>query len=137
MEAVDKIKKLMENVNEIRRLFLQKIPKWKAEPKTYDKTRWGFVEGDNDGWYNSQTVTLHFGSWCGTYGDSSTYKQIDLDGSIFRNHFMKYLNNNKEQIMMAVADSIEKEAVLLKADAEKELNKQLSKLQELENQPQP
>lgn len=137
MEAVSKIKKLLENVNEIRRLFLQKIPKWKAEPSTYDKTRYGFVEGDCDGWYKGQTITMHFGAWMGTYGDSSTYKQIDLDGEIFRRRLLKYLNDNKQSIMLAIADSMEEEAALLKKEAESELNQQLSKLQELENEPQP
>lgn len=136
MDAVSNIKRLMNNVNEIRRLFLQKIPLWKSDPGHYDKTKWGFEEGDHDGWYKGQAITIHFGSWAGTYGDSSTYKQIDLDGDIFRKHLLKYLNTHKEQIMMAVADSIEQEAVSLKTDAEMELNTQLSKLQEL-SKPQP
>lgn len=131
MEAVNKIKVLLENVNEIRGLFLQKIPRWKADSATYDKTRWGFVDGDCDGWYKGQAITMHFGAWAGTYGDSSTYKQIDLDGDIFRRRLLKYLNDNQEQIMLAIADSIENEAALIKKDAEHELNQQLSKLQEL------
>lgn len=137
MEAVSKIKNLLENVNEIRRLFLQKIPRWKADPATYDKRRWGFTEGEGDGYYKGQAIRMHFGAWCGTYGDSSTYKQIDLDGDIFRRHLLKYLNDNQEQIMLAVADSMENEAALLKKEAESELNQQLSKLQELENESQP
>ena len=131
MEAVSKIKILIETVNEIRRLFTQKIPKWKADPATYDKTRYGFVQGDCDGYYASQAITMHFGAWCGTYGDSSTYKQIDLDGDTFRRNLLKYLNDNQKQIMLAVADSMEKEAALLKKEAESELNQQLSKLHEL------
>jgi hypothetical protein len=133
MTAVNKIKALLENANEIRRLFLQKIPKWKADRATYDKTRWGFSEGEGDGYYKGQAITIHFGAWAGTYGDSSTYKQIDLDGSIFRMRFLKYLNDNQETIMLAIADAMEKDAALLKNDAESELNQQLSKLKELEN----
>lgn len=130
--ATETIKKLRHDVNEIRRLFLQKIPKWLADKKQFDKTQWGFVEGDNDGWYKGQTITIHFGAWCGVYGNSSVYKEIDLDGEVFRNHFLSYLNKNKEAIMLSVADSIENEAKSLKADAEAELNKQLSNLAELE-----
>lgn len=131
MKTVDLVKKLRENVSQIKDLFLRKIPKWKADPKNFDKTRWGFVEGDNDGWYRDQTLTVHFGSWAGTYGDSSVYKQIDLNGEIFRDHFLKYLNNNKEQIMMAIADSIEDEAKGLVDKASKELNEQLQMMEEL------
>jgi hypothetical protein len=134
METVEIVKKLRRNVNSIRNLFLQKIPKWKAEPKTYDKTSWGFEERDNDGWYKDQAITLHFSSWAGTYGDSSVYKQIDLDGDIFRKHFMAYLNNNKESIMLAVADSIEKEAKTLVDKASSELNKQLESIKELQEE---
>jgi hypothetical protein len=132
MEAVSKIKRLMENANEIRRLFLQKIPKWKADKATWDKTRWGFTEGEGDGYYKGQSMTIHFGAWAGTYGDSSTYKQIDLDGAIFKSRLLKYLNDNQEKIMLAVADSMEKDAALLKESAETELKQQLSKLTELE-----
>lgn len=132
MTTVETIKKLTNNVNEIRRLFLQKIPTWLKNRKHYDKIRWGFVEGDNQGWYKGQTITVHFGAWCGTYGDSSTYKQIDLDGDVFRKHFLSYLNANKEAIMLAVADSIEAEAKGLKANAQQELTDQMNMLSELD-----
>lgn len=131
MENVEKIKRLLNNATEIKDLFQKKIPIWKAEPQKYDKTRWGFEQGNNDGWYADQTITLHFGAWAGTYGCSSVYKKIDLDGGIFRQHFLRYLNNNKEQIMLAVAESIEKEATDLKEKAEAELNKELTKLQNI------
>lgn len=128
METVEKIKKLIRNAEQIKDLFNKKIPMWQREPSTYDKTRWGFVQGDFDGWYKDQAITLHFGAWMGTYGDSSTYKQIDLDGDVFKQHFLLYLNKNRKEVMMAVADSIEKEAVLLKEKAQNELNSELSNL---------
>jgi hypothetical protein len=136
MDNVTKIKKLRANAERIKDLFAKKIPMWQSDPKHFDKTRWGFVQGDNDGWYESQTVTLHFGAWAGVYGDGSTYKEIDLDGDIFREHFMKYLNSHKSEIMMGVAASIEAEAAKLKIDAEAELNKELTQLKELST-PQP
>jgi hypothetical protein len=131
MTTTEKIKKLMNNVNEIRCLFLDKIPKWLKDRKTYDKIRWGFEEGNGRDFYEGQQITTHFGAWCGTYGDSSTYKSISLDGDVFKDHFLKYLNKNKEQIMLAIADSIEAEAKLLKADAQKELTDQLVKLDQI------
>lgn len=133
LPATEAIKILMENTNEIRRLFLQKIPTWTKDPKEYDKTSWGFEQGNHNDWYKGQEITLHFGAWCGTYGDSSTYKQISLDGEIFRKHFLNYLNRNKEQIMMALADSIESEAKQLKTEAASELQKEMDKLTALEN----
>lgn len=131
MQTRELVKSLLDNANEIRRLFLQKIPLWKSEPHTYDKTRWGFVQGDNDGWYKGSTIELHFGAWCGTYGDSSTYKQITLDGEIFRKHFLNYLNSNKEKIMLTIADSIELEAKEHANKAKEELTKELNGLNEL------
>lgn len=128
METVEKIKKLRHNADQIKDLFVKKIPMWQADPETFDKTRWGFVQGDNDGWYSSQTITLHFGAWAGVYGNSSVYKQIDLDGDVFRAHFLKYLNNHRAEIMMGVAESIEVEAAGLKSNAEAELNKEMQEL---------
>lgn len=133
MEALKQIKKLLENVNQIRNLFINKIPMWNKDRDTYDKVRVGFVEGGSDGWYDDCETIIHFAAWCGTYGSSSTYKQIDLDGDVFKKHFMKYLNNNKQAIMMGMAESIENEARELKSKAEDELNGELAKLKELED----
>lgn len=105
---------------------------WKANKDTYDKTRFGFVEGGSDGWYESCETNIHFGAWTGTYGNSSTYKQIDLDGDIFKKHFVKYLNANKESIMMSIANQIESEASDLKEAAQKEIDSQNALLAELD-----
>lgn len=133
MEALKQVKKLLTNVNQIKDLFQRKIPMWHADKKTYDKTRFGFVEGGSDGWYKDCEINIHFAAWCGTCGSSDTYKQIELDGDVFKKHLMLYLNKNKETIMMSIAESIENEAKDLKSKAEKELNDELSKLKELDN----
>lgn len=133
MSHLEKIKKLLTNANEIKDLFQVKIPLWNENKSTYDKTRYGFVEGGSDGWYRDCETNIHFAAWAGTYGDSSTYKQIELDGAVFKEQFLKYLNSNKEEIMMSIAKSLEKEAKSLKSKAEEELNLQMSKLKELDN----
>jgi len=132
MKNLEQIKKLLANANEIKDLFERKIPMWKANKDTYDKTRFGFVEGGSDGWYKTCETNIHFGAWAGTYGDSSTYKQIDLDGDIFKKHFVNYLNRNKQEIMMAIAKQIEEEAKKLKDEAKKELDAELALLTELD-----
>ena len=131
MENFEQIKKLLRNSKEIRDLFGVKIPMWRAKKDTYDKTRFGFVEGGSDGWYTSCETNIHFSAWAGTYGDSSTYKQIDLDGDVFKEHFVKYLNLNKEAIMMAIAEQIDQEAKSLKSEAEAELKEQFKILNDL------
>lgn len=125
-ENIDRIKKLLRNASEIKNLFKILIPKWKANPNHYDKTRYGFAGGDGDGWY--KPCTLHFQAWAGTYGCSSTYKQIDTDPDVFNEHLIKWLNNHKEDVMLGIAESIEAEASSLKAEAEKELQKQADML---------
>jgi hypothetical protein len=129
METLAIIKGLQAAATEIRNLFLNKIPKWQRDPKTYDKVRYGFVEGSNDGWYKPTEV--HFGAWCGVYGDSSTYREFNIDESIFKKHFLNYLNVNKKEIMLAIANSIESEAKGLADKAQSELNTELNKLKEL------
>ncbi len=133
MENLEQLKKLIKNSDQIKDLFERKIPLWQSQKEKYDKTRYGFVEGGSDGWYKSCEINVHFAAWSGCYGDSSTYKQIDLDGDVFKKHFIQYLNSNKKEIMMAIAIQIENEAKQLKNDAEKELNEQLSLLRGLEN----
>lgn len=133
METFEKIKKLRKNAEEIKSLFNDLIPRWKADPEFYDKVRFGFKEGGSDGWYESCESLIHFEAWCGTYGSSSTYSQIDMDGDVFKVHFLKYLNENKKEIMMAIADSIEKEAKSLKEKAEEEIKAKLLELSELDN----
>lgn len=133
MKNFEQIKKLRKNAKEIKTLFNELIPKWQADRKTYDKTRFGFKEGGSDGWYKSCESLIHFEAWCGTYGDSSTYSQISMDGDVFKAHFLKYLNENKKEIMLSIADSIEKEAKSLKEKAEEEVKVQLLELSELDN----
>lgn len=133
MEKFEQIKKLRKNAEAIKKLFNELIPKWKEDPKYYDKTSFGFREGGSGGWYKNCESLIHFEAWCGTYGDSSTYKQIDMDGDVFKTHFLKYLNANKKEIMMSIANSIELEAKTLKEKAEEEIKAQLSELDELDN----
>ncbi len=56
-----------------------------------------------------------------------------MDGDVFKIHFLKYLNANKKEIMLSIAESIEKEAKSLKEKAEEEVKAQLSELAELDN----
>ena len=129
MENLETIKKLRKNAGEIRNLFQNKIPKWKSDPHTYDKTGWGFNKDDR---FNACTpISIAFSSHMGTYGDSGCSSECSLSADIFNKHLVDYLNRNKEQIMLSVADSIENEAKTLKEKAESELQAELAKLSEL------
>lgn len=130
MQTVEEIKKLRNNANEIRSLFKSKIPKWESDPKYYDKTDYGF---NKDPRFNAcEAISIAFSSYMGSYGNSGSSTQCSLDKNIFGAHLLKYLNGNKEHIMLAIADSIEREAASLKEKAEKELNAQIESLKELE-----
>lgn len=130
MEALNKIKKLRNNANSIYNLFLQKIPQWKSNRGHYDKIGWGF---NDDSRFNAcEPVSIAFSSHMGTYGSSGCSRQCSLDEDIFKNHLVKYLNKNKETIMLAIAKQMEDEARELKAEAERELKAQLDKLSELD-----
>ena len=63
---------------------------------------------------------------------SGCSSQCSLDTEVFAKHFLAYLNDNAEPIMMEIADRIMKEAASLKENAEKELKQQLESLQTLE-----
>jgi hypothetical protein len=132
MKTVETIKTLKSAANEITQLFNVLIPKWKADIKKYDKVRYGFVGGGSDGWYKSQEQTITFQAWAGVYGDSSTYKQFDPDGEVFKTHLLKVLNDNKEKIMLGVSYSILAEAKTLQSKALEELNEQIAQINDID-----
>jgi len=130
MEALEKIKILRQNANSIIELFNVKIPKWESDKKHYDKVGWGFNQDDR---FNAhKPFSISFDSHMGVYGDSSCSRQCSLDNDIFMRHFLKYLNSHRKQIMLGVAESIQNEALSLKAKAEAELQSQLQMLVQLE-----
>ncbi len=130
MQNLEQIKKLRSNADGIYNLFYKKIPLWESQPKHYDKTGWGFnVDSRFDA---CKSVSISFSSHKGVYGDSGCSSQLSLDDAIFKTHLIKYLNENKESVMLAIAKSIELEAKSLKSKAEEELNLQLSELAELD-----
>lgn len=130
MENNEKIKKLINNANSIYNLFNILIPKWQKDKATFDKVGWGFNEDDR---FNAcKSVSIGFSSHAGVYGNSSCYTQVHLDDDVFKKHLVLYLNNNKETIMLAIAEQIKKEAATLKQKAEKELTDAIEKLQKLE-----
>ena len=129
MENLERIKKLRTNAGAIRELFVQKIPKWLKDPKHYDKVGWGF--NIDNRFQSCSNATISFDSYMEVYGDSGCGRECSLEADIFHNHFVKYLNKNKELIMLEIANSIELEAKSLKEKAEQELNDQLLKLKEL------
>jgi hypothetical protein len=131
MEEVKKVELLLRNADEIRDLFTNKLPRWSANRDKYDKVRVGFGEGSSNGWYQSCETNVWFFAWMCTYGYSSTYKQINLDGDLFKKHFVSYLNKNKESIMMAIADQITEEARSIKEKATKELTEKLNSLEKI------
>lgn len=129
METVDKIKKLKENVNQIRSFFNEKLPRWDENRGRYDKVGYGFNQDDR---FNAcAPISIAFTSKMGVYGDSGCSTQVDLDKDIFNQHFLTYLNKNKKEIMLAIADQIEEEARKLKDKAQLELNAELDKIKEL------
>jgi len=131
MKNLETIQKLRNNVSQIRTLFKEKIKLWAEDEKYYDKTGLGF---NLDNRFSAcSKIEIWFSSWKGVYGDSGCSSQLDLDAEIFKNHLLKYLNLNKEEIMLKIADSIELEAKSLKDNAEEELNSQLKKLSELDD----
>lgn len=136
MKTFEEIKKLKKSSQSIKTLFKELIPEWSENREIYDKIRLGFVQGGSNGWYPDNEILIHFEAWCGTYGDSSTYNQINIDGDVFKKHFLGYLNKNKMQIMMSIAESIDEEAISLKEKAEEEVKSQLAELAELDNDTQ-
>jgi len=131
MKNFEQIEKLRKNVFQIRDLFNVKIPKWNTSQKTFDKT--GAVFNQDHRFSACGKIEIFFSSWMGVYGDSGCSSQCNLDKEVFEEHFVKYLNYNRESIMLAIADSIEKEAKGLKEKAEEEVKTQLAMLAELDN----
>lgn len=128
MKKLDEVKELRKNVSAIRNFFNMNLQKYKQDSRC-DKFNYGFNLDDRFKACQGKTIT--FDSWAGYFGDSGCSNIVRLSPEIFNKHLLRYLNNNKHTIMLAIADSIEKDASSLKGEAEKELQAKLDKLKEL------
>lgn len=130
MKNLDEVKELRKNVSAIRNFLNATLQKYKSDPRI-DKLDYGFNKDKRFAACNGVTVTFY--SLVGSYGSSSCSTIVNLSSDIFNKHLLKYLNDNKNSIMEKIADSIEKDAISLKGEAEKELQAELDKLKELDN----
>lgn len=128
MKKLEELKELRRNVSAIRNFLNSTLQKYKSDTRI-DKLDYGFNKDKRFAACNGVTVT--FDSLVGSYGSSSCSTIVNLSSDIFNKHLLKYLNDNKHSIMEKIANSIEKEAINLKNDAEKELQAELDKLKEL------
>lgn len=128
MKKLDEVKELIRNVASIRNFFNVNLEKYKADSRC-DKFGYGFNQDDRFKACQGKAIT--FDSWAGYFGDSGCSSIVSLSPEIFNKHLLRYLNNNKHTIMLAIADSIEKDAKSIKDEAEKELQIELDKLREL------
>ena len=129
MTNLETIELLLANSNWIKRLFNEKIPFWDKNRTTYDKIGYWFNIDDRFSACSWFTITFDSKMW--TYWNSWCSTQLSLTKEVFKKNLLLYLNNNKKEIMMEIADYIEKEALNYKEEAEKELNEKLLKLNNL------
>lgn len=130
MKKLDEVKELRKNVSAIRNFLNATLQKRKADLRI-DKLEYGFNKDKRFAACDGVTVT--FDSFVGSYGSSSCSTIVNLSSDVFNKHLLRYLNNNKHTIMLAIADSIEKDAISLKGEVEKELQAELDKLKELDD----
>ncbi|MBS5980940.1 MAG: hypothetical protein KIB51_14705 [Dysgonomonas mossii] len=130
MKKLDEVKELRKNVSVIRNFLNASLQKYKEDSRC-DKFNYGFNLDDRFKACQGKTIT--FDSWVGYFGDSGCSNIVRLSPEIFNKHLLRYLNNNKHTIMLAIADSIEKDAKSLICEAEKELQAELDKLKELDD----
>lgn len=128
MKKLEEVKLLRKNVSGIRDFFDVRLPKFKADSRV-DKLRYGF--NIDNRFEACKGVTITFDSLVGSFGSSDCSTVVNLTSDIFNKHLVKYLNSNMREVMLAIADSIEKDAKSLKDEAEKELQTELDKLKEL------
>lgn len=130
MKKLDEVKELRKNVSAIRNFFNMNLQKYKQDSRC-DKFNYGFNIDDRFKACQGEIIT--FDSWTGYFGDSGCSNIVRLSPEIFNKHLLMYLNNNKHTIMLAIADSIEKDAKSLRCEAEKELKAELDNLKELDD----
>ena len=130
MDVLIEIKKIKDNADQIYTLFNKKIPAWLASPRIYDKVGWGFNGDDR---FNACThAKVAFYSYSGVYGDSSSCsRECHLDNELFQEYLIKYLDKNKEAIMLGIAGLMYEKAKSLKSQAEDQLQKQLDEIKQL------
>ena len=130
MKKLDEVKELRKNVSVIRNFLNASLQKYKEDSRC-DKFNYGFNLDDRFKACQGKTIT--FDSWVGYFGDSGCSNIVRLSPEIFNKHLLRYLNNKKHTIILAIADRIEKDEKSLRCEAEKELQAELDKLKELDD----
>ena len=129
MDVLIEIKKIKDNADKIYTLFNKKIPAWLADRRHYDKVGWGFNGDDR---FNACTpAKVAFYSYSGTYGDSGCSRECHLNNELFQEYLIKYLDENREAVMLGIADILYEKAKSLKSQAEDQLQKQLDEIKQL------
>ena len=127
--ANERINKMRKNASEILNLFNRKIPTWEKDPRQYDKTGYGFNLDSR--FMACNPVKITFDSHVGTYGSSSCHTACHLDKDIFEKALLEYMNRNKKDIMLGVADLLIAQSKGLVNEAKEELRKKMAALEAL------
>lgn len=108
---------------------IEKYNEYQKNTGRYDKT--GFSFNRDSRFAACKPLTLSVDSWMGVYGDSNCGNILSVDAEIFNKHLLSVLRSDFWDIMNKVSESISKEAVTLKQEAQKELEEKLELVKSL------
>lgn len=98
------------------------------------------IDKHSDGFSCSESIQsmnirdLSYSSFTGSYGNSSTYSDLPVDGKMMKDYFLRYLNRHKDEILREMAIDMMDDAENMKRDALQELEVLKNKIENLQHE---
>lgn len=119
---LQEIERLAKTGKELKYFLSEILPKARSGHNRIDKHNDGFGIGCEE--IQSMNVRLHYSSFSGVFGDSSTYSDIaGINEDVMKTYFLRYLNKYKDEIIGEMAN-------MMINDAKKERENGLRELEE-------
>jgi len=129
MENVKKIKELFKLSKHLKN-FINNYNRVTSE-KSCDKHNFEFRKLDSN--FQVFCAEISLMAYTGYYGSSSCSTFLDLNSVDCEKYLIKYLNDNKQELLNAMAEMAESDALKMKNDARLELDSAYTLLNELDD----
>lgn len=129
---LQEIEKLAETVKDLKYFLSDTLPKVRSGQKMIDKHNDGFGTGSDE--IQSMNINMHYSSFSGVFGDSSTYSDISgINKDVMKKYFLLVLNKHKDEIIDEMANMMINDARKEKENALRELEERKQRLINLLN----
>lgn len=129
---LQEIEKLAETGKDLKYFLSDTLLKVRSGQNMIDKHNDGFGTGSDK--IQSMNINMHYSSFSGVFGDSSTYSDISgINKDVMKKYFLLVLNKHKDEIIDEMANMMINDARKEKENALRELEERKQRLINLLN----